>query len=118
MKSLAPANSWAPEQRRGGAGASMAWQWRTLVFAAAAVGVALAPVHPQEAHAQDRAPNAVDLKRAIELHYAAKITTLLAPSFRQSPAVSVEVELDLDSVQRTVEKTADRERTVETLGGP
>ena len=67
------------------------------------------------AQTPDALPNAVELKKSIEQHYAAKIIALLAPSFRRTPAVSVEVELDLDTVRRVVEKTTNETKTTETL---
>jgi flagellar biosynthesis/type III secretory pathway M-ring protein FliF/YscJ len=82
------------------------------VTALAAVAIAAAAAGTR---AQDGALNAVELKTAIERHYAAKVSALLAPCFRQAPAVSVEVDLDLESVQRVVERSGDRERTVETV---
>ncbi|MCI0341101.1 MAG: hypothetical protein L0216_08085 [Planctomycetales bacterium] len=51
----------------------------------------------------------VPAKRQVEEHYAQKIQRLLGPCFRQPPAVSVDVELDLEAVTRAT-------RTTETSG--
>lgn len=60
--------------------------------------------------------NGVELKTAIERHYIAKIERLLAPSFTTTPAVSVDVELDLTRVERVTSKDdAAGNRTAETI---
>ncbi len=74
----------------------------------AAPARAVADDAPQAA-AEGAAVAGVPAKRQVEEHYIQKIQRLLAPCFRQPPAVSVDVELDLEAVTRAT-------RTTETTG--